>query len=84
VERTRWTDERIDDMVLRLEGGLADVREEIRALRQENREDSRSTRDDIRSIREDLSAFQRQVAQIGWGLVGALLVALLTLLISSI
>jgi hypothetical protein len=76
MERTRWTDDRIDDMVVRLDAGLADLREDIRALRRETRADSRS-------IREDISAFQRQVMQIGWGLVGAVLAVLVTLLVGA-
>jgi hypothetical protein len=82
VERTAWTDERLDDLVHTLNRNFDLLREEIHGLRSDVREEIHGLRDDMRSLREDLSASQRQFAQIGWGLVAALIAALVALILA--
>ena len=57
--RTRWTDERIDDLA-------KGVREELRELRSEMREGFRGVRSEIAELRSDTNAGFRAVhAEIG-------------------
>jgi hypothetical protein len=58
-----------------LRGDIRDVRQEIHALRTE-------TRDEFRAMRADLSAWQRQITQIGWALVTALIGAIIALIVA--
>ena len=74
-------------------GGIVDgIAEETRSMREDMRsmrEDMRSMREDMRSMRgemlsmrQDQSAFQRQLAQIGWSLAGALAAALFAVVLA--
>ena len=58
-----------------------DTRQELRGLREEVREDFRDLRQDIRDLRADFSAWQRQIAQIGWALAAALIGAVVAIII---
>ena len=82
TERTRWTDERLDDLAATLNASIADLREEIRALRTEMRAEFSLVRQELSVMRQDFSAMQRQIAQIGWALVGTLIAALTALIIA--
>ena len=53
------------------------LREEIHGLRED-------TRQDFRELRDSLSAWQRQIAQIGWALAGALIAAVVALIIALV
>jgi len=75
MERTAWTDERIDDLAASLERNINLLREEIHGLREDSRQD-------FRELRSELSAGQRQIAQIGWGLVAALIAAIVAVIIA--
>lgn len=80
--------------VARIGGAVEGLTEETRSMREDMRsmradmrsmrEDIRSVGDDMRSMREDQSAFQRQLAQIGWSLAGALAAAMFALVIALI
>jgi hypothetical protein len=41
-------------------------------------------RDEMLGLRQDMSTLQRQLAQIGWGLAGALVAALVALIIALV
>jgi hypothetical protein len=70
-ERSAWTDERLDDLAATLDTRLDRLHDEIRELR-----------NDFRAQRAEFSAWQRQIAQIGWGLAGTLIAALVAVIIS--
>jgi hypothetical protein len=67
-ERPR-TDERLDDVVARLDTSISLLREELREFRAE-------TRQEFRAMRGEFSSMQRQIIQIGWALATALIVTL--------
>jgi type VI protein secretion system component VasF len=58
-----------------LDTSISQLRDEIHGFRGEMHED-------LRAVRQDLSALQRQIAQIGWGLAGTLIAALVALIIA--
>lgn len=69
MERTVWTDERVDDAIARMDRTFARLDanfdrawNEFGALRTE-----------MRDMRNDMAASGRQLSQIGWALVGILL-----------
>jgi hypothetical protein len=64
MERSAWTDERLDDLAATLDTNVRMLREEIHGLR------------------ADISSWQRQIAQIGWSLVVALIGAIVALIIA--
>ena len=68
MERSAWTDERLDDFA-------ASVTGEIRLLRSEMREE-------FGALRAEFSALQRQIAQIGWALAVALIGVLVALVVA--
>ena len=74
------------DVAATLTADIADLREEIRALRTEMHAELRELRTEMHQefslMRQDLSAMQRQIAQIGWALVGTLIAALTALVIA--
>lgn len=69
-----WTDERLDDLAAALRPLPTEVAKITEAV-------DRLT-DETHSLRQDLSASQRQIVQIGFGLVGALLAAIVALIIA--
>jgi hypothetical protein len=71
MERSAWTDERLDDLAASMDRNFALVRADIGDVRTE-----------IRELRSDLSAWQRQIAQIGWGLAIALIGAIVALIVA--
>ena len=82
MERSAWTDERLDDLAATLDTNVRMLREEIAGLRTDMQEEFRNVRGDMRALRADLSAWQRQIAQIGWSLVVALIGAIVALIIA--
>jgi hypothetical protein len=77
-----WTDERLDDLAAALSPlpeRVAQVTEAVDRLTAEVRSVGADLTAEIGSVRSDLSASQRQITQIGWGLVGALMAALVAL-----
>jgi hypothetical protein len=82
MERTTWTDERLEDLNARVDRNLDLVLEEIRLMRAEMHAEFRAIRGDMAAMRGDMAAMQRQVAQIGWALAGTLLAAMTALVVS--
>ena len=67
--RSTWTDSRLDDLNGRVE---------------KISEDLRDVRSDLREIRGQIGALQRTIIQVGGGLIGTLIVALLGLVATQI
>jgi chromosome segregation ATPase len=95
MERTGWTDERLDEKMAaidhtfdRIDDDLGDLRSEMRELRREFREEMRAMRlelkEEIAGMRSDLSDLQGRLVQIGFGLVGALVMSLIALLVALV
>jgi hypothetical protein len=61
----------LDDFATHVDGNFGLLREDIRDVRLE-----------IRDLRSDLSAWQRQIAQIGWALATALIGAIIALIVA--
>ena len=70
MNRVAWTDERIDDAMLRIDRGFESLRDEMREMRAE-------MNTEFRALRGELSAGQRQMTIIGWGIAGALFAQLI-------
>ena len=81
MDRTVWTDERLDDLAANTERSFDLLRQEFRELREENQQEHRAMRADISALRSDLSAWQRQITQIGWAMAGTLIAAVVALVI---
>ena len=89
-----WTDERLDDLAATLSPLPAQVARnteaidrmsiEMRAMRQEMREMRGEMREEMRAMRADLLATQRQMTQIGWGFAAALVIVVVTQLLTSL
>lgn len=86
--RESWTDDRLDDLAERMDGGFDRVDRDMRDLRAEmnagfERVDARiDNRFDALNARFD--AMQRTMLQVGGGLAGALLVAAVGLIAAHI
>jgi hypothetical protein len=79
VERLFWTDERLDDVIARIDGrfdriedrmerGFSEIRHEMSELGRE--------------LRGEIAAGSRQLTQIGWALVGILIVQLIAAVVA--
>jgi hypothetical protein len=75
MERSAWTEERLDDLAATLDTNVRMLHEEIHGLRADLQEE-------FRALRADLSAWQRQIAQIGWALAIALIGTVVALIIT--
>jgi hypothetical protein len=73
VERSAWTDERIDERMAAIDVTFGRIDKNLDHLR-----------DEMLGLRQDMSTLQRQLAQIGWGLAGALVAALVALIIALV
>ena len=80
MERTKWTDERIDERMAAIDQSfdreseaIRDLGREIRELRDEMRSGFSELRVEIAGCRADLWAFQKQVLSIVAGLAIALI-----------
>jgi tetrahydromethanopterin S-methyltransferase subunit G len=71
MERTAWTDERLDDAITRID----------RRFDQVDRSFDRVW-DEFRELRGEISGASRQLAQIGWALVGILIVQLIAAVVA--
>jgi ABC-type branched-subunit amino acid transport system ATPase component len=80
LNRVAWTDERIDDAMLRIDRGFESLREEMREMRTELRDEMRSMRTDLQG---QISAGQRQMTTIGWGIAAALLAQLIAFVVTQ-
>jgi hypothetical protein len=71
VERTVWTDERVDDAIARIDQHFDRIERNFdRAW------------DEFRELRGQIATSNRQLAQIGWALVGILFVQLIAALVA--
>ena len=66
--RSTWTDSRLDDLNVRVEG----IRGDVRDLRGEMHAE-------FREVRGEIAALKRVLIQIGWGLAGTVGVGMLGL-----
>lgn len=73
MERTSWPDERIDERMNAIDTTFERLHTDLGGIR-----------DEIRGLRDDISASQRQIAQIGWALAGALIASMVALIIAVI
>jgi hypothetical protein len=73
VERSAWTDERIDERMTAIDATFARLDKTMDSLEQE-----------VRGLRQDVWGLQRQLSQIGWGLAGALVAAMVTLIVALV
>lgn len=72
-----WTDERIDEKMTAIDRTFDMLREELHGLREDNREQ-------FARLRSDMSSLQDRLVQIGFGLVGVLLAALVALIVALV
>jgi hypothetical protein len=92
MERSAWTDERLDDFAASVTGELrllrTEMREEFRAMRTEMHEEFRAMRaemhEEFRAMRAEMGSLQRQMTQIGWALVIALIGAVVTIVVALV
>jgi hypothetical protein len=88
MERSAWTGERLDDFAASVTQEVrllrTEMRDEFRAVRQEMHEGLREVRAEILDLRADFSAWQRQIAQIGWALVVALIGAVVAIVVAIV
>lgn len=82
MERTRstWTDERLDDLSRRVDGGFKRLDEDLRSLRSDMnaRFDAHDARFDVLGYRID--ALQRTMLQASGGIIATILVAVIGLI----
>lgn len=77
MERTAWTDARLDDLSQRMDAGFARVDEEIRELRREMRtgfaEVHRRIDAQGAEFRADMDALRQTILRVGGGMMAGLL-----------
>jgi uncharacterized protein YoxC len=87
VASKAWTDDRLDDLAASLEPLVTQVAV-LSELVQDLRDDTRLLRQDLTNetlaLRQELAAAQRQLVQLAWGLVAALVGAVVAVLASLI
>jgi hypothetical protein len=93
MQRASWPDERIDEKMTAvdqtfkmLHGEMMGLRSEMRALRSDMGTEIRELRSEvsgeIRELRSDFYSLQSRLVQIGFGMVGVLLAALIALIVA--
>jgi hypothetical protein len=75
MERTAWTDERLDDRMSGIDTNFDRVFDEMRESRSE-------LKAEIRELRADFNRFQDRMIQIGFGMVGVLAAQLVAAVIA--
>lgn len=70
-----WTDDRIDEKVASIDRTFEMLRDELHGLRED-------TREQFTALRSDMSMLQDRLTQIGFGLVGVLLAAMVALVVA--
>lgn len=81
MERPNWTDERLDDLNGKVDGGFGemrtefrsvrtDMREELAAMRTDMREDLAGVRKDMRAVQAEIGALNRTIHQFMFAMVG--------------
>jgi hypothetical protein len=86
MRRSGWTDARLDDKMGAIDATHEMLREEMQGMRRELREEvgglRREVREEIGGLRRDFAALQTTLVQIGFGMVGVLLAAMIALIIA--
>ncbi len=77
MPREAWTDERLDDLNKRVDDGFAEMRGEFRAFRAE-------MKSEFQAVRAEIGAVNRNLMQLTWGLIGAMLVGFLGTIVALI
>jgi hypothetical protein len=72
MERTVWTDERLDDAIARIDQHFDRIDRSFERVW-----------DEFRELRGEIAASSRQLTQIGWALVGILLTQLIAAVIAA-
>jgi len=75
MKRSAWTDDRIGERMEAIDSTFDMLRDEVQGLREDNRQQ-------FAGLRTDFSALQRQLVQIGFGLVGVLIAAMLAVIVA--
>ena len=78
MERTLWTDARMDDAIARLDQRFDQMDRNFDRMWSE----FDRVWEEFRTLRTEQAAWTRQLAQIGWALVGILLVQLIAALVA--
>ena len=71
MKRSAWTDQRLDDKMAGIDSTFEMMRDEMHGLREE-----------MRGMRADFTALQATLVQIGFGMVGVLLAAMIALIVA--
>ena len=82
MRRSAWTDQRLDDKMGVIDSTFEMLRDEMHGLREEMRGLRTDISSEIRELRSDFSSLQTTLAQIGFGLVGVLLAAMVALIVA--
>jgi tetrahydromethanopterin S-methyltransferase subunit G len=79
MERSAWTDERLSDAIARIDQRFDSVDRRFDVIdRRFDRVES-----ELRDIRGELIGLQRQFAQAGWALAGAVFVQLIAIVVTA-
>lgn len=82
MKRSDWTDERLDEKMGAIDSTFEMLRDEMHGLRQEMRGLRSDFSSEMRDLRSDFTALQTTLVQIGFGLVGVLLAAMVALIVA--
>ena len=77
MERTAWTDERLDDLANRMDAGFARVDADIRGLRDE-------LRADIGGLRTEIGGLRLAILRVGGGIMIGLVGVIAAIVVSPI
>jgi hypothetical protein len=78
MDRTEWTDERLDERMTAIDQTFERIFDELGGIR----DDIRGLRGEISSLRGDIASVQDRLIQIGFGLAGVLITALIALVVA--
>ena len=88
MERTRWTDERLDDRMTAIDTTFERVFEELRAERAESRAERAELRADMAAfraeLRADIAALDERLSQLGFRAAGILAAGLIALVATQL
>ncbi len=89
MERSTWTDERLDEKMTSIDDNFALLRAELREFRSEMRSDINHLRSDVDHLRGDVgglrsefTTMQGRLIQIGFSLVGVLIASMVALIVA--
>ncbi len=87
MERTFWTDSRLDDLSSRMDMGFARVDADIRALRGEVREQGAELRGEMREmgieLRGEVAALRTTLIRVGGGMMAGLVGVIAAVLVGG-